>query len=161
MQSEFHLLTQSSGMKGVEFILVSHFVYMLLVGEKAQGFNRKIYTGYTHRLGQRIASHSGLIATKGARLTNKQPIELAYLEFYHSRRAALQRERQLKKQSPFNQKKNKIQLIKSFQEKFRNLIEPINLQLHQHYELVKNIGLSMNALEKELRLIRKEENKRT
>lgn len=132
---------------------------MLLVGEKSQGFNRKIYTGYTHRLGQRIASHSGLIATKGARLTNKQPIELAYLESYHSRRAALQRERQLKKQSPFNQKKNKIQLIKSFQQKFGSFVEPINLQLQQHYKLIKTIGLSMNALEKDLRFIGKEANK--
>lgn len=123
---------------------------MLLVGDKTQGFNRKIYTGYSHRLGQRIASHSGLIATKGARLTNKQSIELVYLEPHPSRKAALQRERQLKKENPFNQKKNKIRLIKDFQEKFGELVQPINSQLKQHYKLVKDLQRSINSLEKDL-----------
>jgi predicted GIY-YIG superfamily endonuclease len=100
---------------------------------------------------QRIAQHSGLSNTKGARLTRKQPIELVYLEKYHSRKEALQRERQFKKQSPYNQKKHKLTLIKEFQMKNGHLLNEINEKLTKHFEFLNTLIEAMNEVEKELK----------
>jgi predicted GIY-YIG superfamily endonuclease len=99
---------------------------------------------------QRIAQHSGLSNTKGARLTRKQPIELVYLEKYHSRKKALQRERQFKKQSPYNQKKHKLTLIKEFQMKYGHFLNEINEKLVKHFEFLNTLIKAMNDAEKEL-----------
>jgi predicted GIY-YIG superfamily endonuclease len=72
-------------------IILPYWVYMLFVGDKSHGMNRKIYTGYTRHLMSRIVQHSGLSNTKGARITRKQPIELVYLEKFPSQKLVMQR----------------------------------------------------------------------
>ncbi|MFX0181897.1 MAG: GIY-YIG nuclease family protein [Candidatus Hodarchaeota archaeon] len=128
---------------------MTYWVYMLLVGDRSHGYNRKIYTGYTQHLMQRIVQHSGLSNIKGARLTRKQPIELVYLEKHQNRQNAIQRERQFKKQSPYNQKKHKLTLIKEFQMKNGHLLNEINEILIKHFEFLDILIKTMNGVEKE------------
>ena len=126
---------------------------MLLVGDYSHGYNRKVYTGYTHRLMQRLIQHSGLSNTKGARMTRKQQIELVYLEKFFSRKKALQREREYKKKSPFNQKKYKIKLIKEFQSNYGSFLERLNKQLAEHHQLMNDLTKTVNYLESNLPII--------
>ena len=129
------------------------WVYMLFVGDKSHGNNRKIYTGYTRHLMSRIAQHSGLTSTKGAKLTRKQPIELVYLEYFTSRKKGLQREWQLKHESPYNQKKEKLKLIDEFCSKNGHILQELNIKLVEHFEFLANLKKTMKSVEK--RLIRK------
>ncbi len=126
------------------------WIYMLLVGDQSHGTNRKIYTGYTHHLMTRIAQHSGLTPTKGARLTRRQSIELVYLEQYKSRKKALQREWQLKHESPFNQKKHKLKLIEDFDSKFGHILLELNKKLVEHFEFLTTIIKTMKSVEKRI-----------
>ncbi len=98
----------------------------------------------------RIAQHSGLAQTKGARLTRKQPIELVYLEQYPSQKKAMQREWQLKHESPFNQKKHKLKLIEEFHLKYGHLIRGLNEKLVEHFEFLATFTKTMKGVEKEL-----------
>lgn len=126
------------------------WIYMLLVGDKSHGTNRKIYTGYTRHLMLRIAQHSGLTPTKGARLTRRQPIELVYLEQYKSRKKALQREWQLKHESPFNQKKHKLKLIEEFHSKYGHILLKLNTKLVEHFEFLTTLIKTMKSVEKRI-----------
>ena len=126
------------------------WVYMLFVGNRSHGNNRKIYTGYTRHLASRIAQHSGLTQTKGARLTRKQPIELVYLEQYPSQKKAMHRERQLKHESPFNQKKYKLKLIEEFHTQYGHLVDGLNEKLVEHFEFLDNFAKTIKIVEKEL-----------
>ncbi|MHA2226158.1 MAG: GIY-YIG nuclease family protein [Candidatus Hodarchaeales archaeon] len=126
------------------------WIYMLFVGDRSRGKNRKIYTGYTHYLMPRIAQHSGLTRTKGARLTRNQPVELVYLEAHSSRKKALQRERQLKHQSPHNQKKSKLKMIEEFHSSYGDIIQELNQKLHEYFEFLEILGKVMNLSQKEL-----------
>ena len=130
--------------------ILPYWVYMLLVGDKSHGSNRKIYTGYTHRLMSRIAQHTGLSSTKGARLTRKQPIELVYLEKFPSQQLAMKREWQLKHENPFNQKKSKLALIEEFQKNYGHILEELNNKLGEHFAFLEEITKSMKNTEKEL-----------
>ena len=123
---------------------------MLLVGDQAHGTKRKIYTGYTSRLMVRIAQHSGLTPTKGARMTRRQPIELVYLEQHTSRKKAMQREWQLKHESPFNQKKYKLKLIEAFQSKYSHFFQELNAKLVEHFEFLEILIKTMKNVEKRL-----------
>jgi predicted GIY-YIG superfamily endonuclease len=123
---------------------------MLLVGDKSHGTNRKIYTGYTHRLMSRITQHSGLSQTKGARLTRRQPIELVYLEKFSSQKFAMQREWQLKHENPHNQKNTKLKLIEEFQTNYGQILQELNDKLREHFEFLESITRIMKSTEKEL-----------
>ena len=123
---------------------------MLLVGEKSHGSNRKIYTGYTHHLMTRVSQHSGLSQTKGARLTRKQRIELVYLEKYSSQKLAMKREWQFKHESPYNQKKSKLVLIKEFQKTYGHILNEFNNKLEKHFEFLEDMIKSMKNTEKVL-----------
>lgn len=128
-------------------ILMPYWVYMLLVGDPSHGDNRKIYTGYTHHLVLRIIQHCGLTSTKGARLTRKQPIQLAFLEYHKSRKKAIRRERQLKRESPYNQKKHKMTLIKEFSSEYGHLLEKINNKLTEHFEFLNSLIKTMREVQ--------------
>ncbi|MFX0150421.1 MAG: GIY-YIG nuclease family protein [Candidatus Hodarchaeota archaeon] len=130
---------------------MTFWVYMLFVGDHSHGYNRKIYTGYTKYLMQRITQHSGLSNTKGARLTRKQPIELVYLEKFQSRKKAIQREKQFKKQNPYNQKKYKLVLIREFQKEYGPILKEINEKLFEYFAFLNILIKSMIATEKELK----------
>ncbi|MHA1970103.1 MAG: GIY-YIG nuclease family protein [Candidatus Hodarchaeales archaeon] len=127
-----------------------YWVYMLLVGDKSHGKNRKIYTGYTHRLMSRIIQHSGLSNTKGARITRRQPIEVVYLEKLPSQKLAMQREWQLKHESPYNQKTTKLRLIDDFNKKFGHLLSELNIKLSEHFEFLDHLIKVMKNTEKEI-----------
>ena len=129
-----------------------YWVYMLFVGQKSRGKNRKIYTGYTQHLGKRITQHSGLNSTKGARLTRKQPIELVYLEKFTSRKQALRREWEFKHKSPFNQKDYKLALIKEFLQSNSEIIKELNDKLMTHFDFLESMIKTINHVEKELKL---------
>lgn len=131
-------------------IIVPFWVYMLFVGEKSHGFNRKIYTGYTHHLMSRITQHSGLSHTKGARITRRQPIELVYLEKFPSQKSAMQRERQLKRESPYNQKTTKLKLIDEFSKNYGHVLSELNIKLSKHFEFLNHLIKVMKNTEKEL-----------
>ena len=126
------------------------WIYMLLVGDRAHGTRRKIYTGYTSRLMLRMAQHSGLTPTKGARMTRRQPIELVYLEQYAARKKATQREWQLKHESPYNQKKYKLKLIEEFQSKYGHVLQELNVKLDEHFEFLEILIKTMKNVEKRL-----------
>ncbi|MFX0084099.1 MAG: GIY-YIG nuclease family protein [Candidatus Hodarchaeota archaeon] len=127
-----------------------YWVYMLLVGDKSHGSNRRIYTGYTHRLMSRITQHSGLSLIKGSRLTRRQPIELVYVEKFSSRKLARQREWQLKHENPYNQKTSKLKLIEEFQTNYGQILEELNDKLWEHFEFLESIARIMKTTEKEL-----------
>ena len=131
-------------------IILPYWVYMLFVGDKSHGMNRKIDTGYTRHLMSRIVQHSGLSNTKGARITRKQPIELVYLEKFPSQKLLMQREWQLKHESPFSQKKSKLQLIDEFKRNFGPILTDLNTKLNEHYELLETIVKVMKKTEKDL-----------
>ncbi|UCE14338.1 MAG: GIY-YIG nuclease family protein [Candidatus Heimdallarchaeota archaeon] len=126
-----------------------YWVYMLFVGDQRHGVNRKIYTGYTQHLMPRIIQHSGLTSTKGAHLTRKQPIELVFLEFYKSRRKAIHRERQLKYESPYNQKKHKLNLIRDFSSEYGPLLAKVNSKLTEHFEFLNSFIKTMEEVQNE------------
>ena len=130
-------------------IFMPYWVYMLLVGPISRGYNRKIYTGYTKHLASRLTQHSGINSIKGARLTRKQPIELVYLEKFSSQKKAIQREWEFKHTSPLNQKKNKLALIKQFQEYQGELLNKINSQMQEYHEFLKDIIEVLTSAEKE------------
>jgi putative endonuclease len=121
-----------------------------MVGPPTRGKNRKIYTGYTQHLSNRITQHSGLNSVKGARLTRKQPIELVYLEQFSSRKQALQREWEFKHKTPYNQKEFKLSLIREFQQSYSDLLNEINEQLSNHYDFLQSIITTFNLFEKEM-----------
>lgn len=123
---------------------------MLLVGEKSRGYNRKIYTGYTHHLINRLTQHIGLNSVKGARLTRKQVIELVYLEKFSSRKQALKREWDFKHTSPLNQKTTKLRLIKEFQDKNGDILEDLNTTFEEHNQFLESMINSMKKIEKEM-----------
>ncbi len=126
------------------------WVYMLLVGDKSRGYNRKIYTGYTNHLINRLTQHTGLNSTKGARITRKQPIELVYLERFASRKLALKREWDFKHTSPLNQKVTKISLIKQFQESNADILSDLNDTFEQHNQFLESMISSLKNIEKEM-----------
>ena len=130
--------------------MMTFWVYMLLVGPVSRGYNRKIYTGYTKHLASRLTQHSGISNVKGARLTRKQPIELVYLERYSSQKKAMKREWEFKHTSPLNQKKNKISLIKQFQEDQKELLNKINTSLKEYHEFLEGIIEILTSTEKDL-----------
>ena len=113
-----------------------YWVYMLFVGNKKHGSNRKIYTGYTKNLSIRLTQHLGVNSVKGARLTRNQPIELAYLESFNSRAKAMQRERQLKHEAPFNQKREKLKLINDFKKTSHEYLICINNMIEEYYSFL-------------------------
>ncbi|MHA1978263.1 MAG: GIY-YIG nuclease family protein [Candidatus Hodarchaeales archaeon] len=127
------------------------WVYMLLVGEKSRGYNRKIYTGYTHHLVNRLTQHVGLNSVKGARITRKQAIELAYLERFSSRKQALKREWDFKHTSPLNQKKNKLSLIREFQKNNADILENLNTTFEEHNHFLESMITSLKKIEKEMK----------
>ncbi|UCG03419.1 MAG: GIY-YIG nuclease family protein [Candidatus Heimdallarchaeota archaeon] len=127
-----------------------YWVYMLFVGDPSHGSNRKIYTGYTNHLMTRLIQHSGLTSTKGARITRKQPIELVYLEKFTSQKKAIQREFQLKHESPFNQKKHKLNLIKEFKVEHGQIFKEINNLLAEHFKFLANTAKTLENCEKKL-----------
>ncbi len=124
------------------------WVYMLLVGSKSSGSNRRIYTGYTKNLGRRILQHSGISTTKGARLTRNQPIEFVYAEKFPNQKKAMQRERQLKHEAPFNKKEYKLRLIRQFKEVNLDKIEGVNMKLTEYFEFQKEFVRDLKGLEK-------------
>ncbi|MHA2106477.1 MAG: GIY-YIG nuclease family protein [Candidatus Hodarchaeales archaeon] len=126
------------------------WVYMLLVGEKSRGFNRKIYTGYTHHLINRLTQHIGVNSTKGARITRKQPIELVYLEKYSSRKLALKREWDFKHTNPLNQKAHKVSLIREFQRTNTDILKEINATFEEHNQFLESMIASLKKIEKEM-----------
>ncbi len=129
---------------------LAFWVYMLLVGEKSRGYNRKIYTGYTHHLINRLTQHLGLNSTKGARLTRKQPIELVYLEIFSSRKQALKREWDFKHTSPLNQKSTKLSMVKEFQRKNTNLLSDLNALFEEHNQFLESMIKNLKTIEKEM-----------
>jgi len=133
-------------------IFMPYWVYMLLVGPISRGYNRKIYTGYTKHLASRLTQHSGINSIKGARLTRKQPIELVYLEKFSSQKKAMQREWEFKHTSPINQKKNKLALIKQFQEHQEFLLSKINNQLQDYHEFLEGVIEVLTTAEKEFKV---------
>ena len=130
-------------------IFMPYWVYMLLVGPSSRGYNRKIYTGYTKHLASRITQHSGINSIKGARLTRKQPIELVYLEKFSSQKKAMRREWEFKHKSPLNQKKNKLALIKQFQEHNEELLNKINTQMKEYHGFLEGVIEVLTSAEKE------------
>ncbi|MHA1513066.1 MAG: GIY-YIG nuclease family protein [Candidatus Hodarchaeales archaeon] len=122
---------------------------MLLVGPSSRGYNRKIYTGYTKHLASRLTQHSGINSIKGARLTRKQPIELVYLEKFSSQKKAMRREWEFKHTSPLNQKKNKLALIKHFQEHNKELLNKINTQMKEYHGFLEGVIEVLTSAEKE------------
>lgn len=131
-------------------IILPFWVYFLLVGDKSHGNNRKIYTGYTHRLMSRITQHSGLSNTKGARITRRQPIELVYLEKFPSQKLAMKREWQLKHESPYNQKTEKLKLIDEFKKNYGHYLSEMNVKLSEHFEFLDHMIKVMKNTEKVL-----------
>ena len=129
---------------------MSYWVYFLFVGDLKNGNNRKIYIGYTNHLMTRLSQHIGLSSTKGAKITKKQPIELARVEMYDKKKEALQREWQLKHKSPMNQKNNKLRLINEFKEKYPSELQKINNYLKDYYEYLNLIGKNLLNEEKKL-----------
>ncbi|MHA2175115.1 MAG: GIY-YIG nuclease family protein [Candidatus Hodarchaeales archaeon] len=127
-----------------------YWVYMLLVGQPSRGYNRKIYTGYTQHLGKRFTQHTGLNSTKGARLTRKQPIELAFVEKFPNRKQAMKREWDFKHKSPQNQKKFKLELIKAFQDTHRSLLDELNQQFFTYRKYLESLIEIIGKIEKEL-----------
>lgn len=127
---------------------MGYWIYLLLVGNRAHGYNRRIYTGYTHHLISRIIQHCGLSNTKGARMTRKQPIELVYLEYFPSRKQAMKREWQLKKESPYNQKKYKLELIAEFQKKYGQFLQGPNEKLIEYFDFLNSLVQTISKLEK-------------
>ncbi|MFX1535901.1 MAG: GIY-YIG nuclease family protein [Promethearchaeota archaeon] len=130
---------------------MAYWVYFLLVGDPKRGLNRKIYTGYTKRLMARLVQHCGLSSTKGAQITRKQQIELVYLEKFASQKKAIQREYQLKHQSPFNQKEHKNMLIKKFELAHGQIFEEINKLLAEQFKFLKNWINALESIEKRLK----------
>jgi predicted GIY-YIG superfamily endonuclease len=98
----------------------------------------------------RIAQHSGLTPTKGARLTRKQPLELVYLEQFKSRKKALQREWQLKHESPYNQKKHKLKLIEDFNSNYGHILLELNEKLVEHFKFLTTLIKTMKSVEKRI-----------
>ncbi|MFW9903655.1 MAG: GIY-YIG nuclease family protein [Candidatus Thorarchaeota archaeon] len=130
------------------------WVYFLLVGDPKRGLNRKIYTGYTKHLMARLIQHCGLTSTKGARITRKQQIELVYLEKFESQKKAMQREYQLKHESPYNQKKYKIMLIKEFEpthEQIFKIFKEINNLFAEQFKFLSNWTKRLEDIEKRIR----------
>ncbi|MFX1507027.1 MAG: GIY-YIG nuclease family protein [Promethearchaeota archaeon] len=127
------------------------WIYFLLVGDPNRGLNRKIYIGYTKHLMARLVQHCGLTSTKGARITRKQQIELVYLEKFKSQKKAIQREYQLKHESPYNQKKHKIMLIKEFESIHGQIFEEINNLLTEQFKFLVNWQKRLENVEKQLR----------
>ncbi len=79
---------------------MSYFVYMLCCGDGS------FYTGYTHDLGKRLKQHQ---CGQGGRYTrSRQPVELIYSEKLKEKKAAILREREIKKM----RKKEKAELFK-------------------------------------------------
>ncbi len=136
----------------IEVNSMPFWVYMLFVGNQSLRNNRKIYVGYTGRLISRIAQHSGLTPTKGARFTRRQPIELVYLERYTSRKKAMQREYQLKHENPFNQKKHKLMLIERFRLRHSQILQELNNKLAEHFEFLAILIKMMKKVEKQLNI---------
>ena len=126
------------------------WVYMLLVGNKSRGYNRKIYTGYTHHLINRLTQHIGVNSTKGAQITRKQPIELVYLEKFSSRKQALKREWDFKHTSPLNQKTHKLALIKEFQSINADILSDLNTTFEEHNIFLESMIVSLKKIEKEM-----------
>ncbi len=131
--------------------LLVFWVYLLFIGNPSQGANRKIYTGYTKHLMARLVQHCGLTSTKGARITRKQPIELVYLENYTSQKRAMQREYQLKHESPFNQKKHKLMLIKESESEYGHMFQEINNLLTEHFKFLSGLVKTLENVEKRLK----------
>ena len=129
--------------------IMPYWVYMLLVGPSSRGYNRKIYTGYTKHLASRLTQHSGINSIKGARLTRKQPIELVFLEKFSSQKKAMRREWEFKHTSPLNQKKNKLALIKQFQEHNGELLNKINSQMKEYHGFLEEVIEVLTSAEKE------------
>ncbi len=76
-----------------------HYVYVIECGDGT------LYTGYTTDVERRVAEHN---AGKGARYTRgRTPVELAHVEDFASRSAALQREHEIK-QLPRAKKKQLV-----------------------------------------------------
>ena len=132
-------------------MIMSYWVYMLLVGPISRGYNRKIYTGYTKHLASRLTQHSGISNIKGARMTRKQPIELVYLEQFSSQKKAMQREWEFKHITPINQKKSKLALIKQFQEHQEELLNKINAQLFEYNQFLEGVIEILTSTEKEFK----------
>ncbi|MHA1236793.1 MAG: hypothetical protein ACTSQ9_03920, partial [Candidatus Hodarchaeales archaeon] len=86
---------------------------------------------------------------KGARLTRKQPIELVYLEKFSSQKKAMRREWEFKHNSPLNQKKNKLALIKQFQEHNEELLNKINTQMKEYHGFLEGVIEVLTSAEKE------------
>ena len=99
----------------------------------------------------RLIQHCGLTSTKGARITRKQQIELVYLENYVSQKKAMQREYQLKHESPFNQKKHKLMLIKEFESERGQMFQGINNQLAEHFKFLSGLVKTLDNVEKKLK----------
>ncbi|MFX0204951.1 MAG: GIY-YIG nuclease family protein [Candidatus Hodarchaeota archaeon] len=127
------------------------WVYFLLVGDPKRGLSRKIYTGYTKHLMARLVQHCGLTSTKGARITLKQQIELVYLEKFESQKKAIQREYQLKHESPYNQKKHKLMLIKEFESIHGQIFEEINNLFAKQFKFQATWTKTLENVEKKLR----------
>jgi putative endonuclease len=132
-------------------VFMVYWLYMLLVGPISRGYNRKIYTGYTKHLASRLTQHSGISNIRGARLTRKQPIELVYLEKFSSQKKAMKREWEFKHKSPLNQKKNKLALIKQFQEHQEELLNKINSQLYEYNQFLEGVIEILTSTEKEFK----------
>lgn len=126
---------------------LSFWIYMLLVGPKTQGYNRRIYTGYTKYLSSRILQHSGISSIKGAKMTRKQPIEFVYAESYPTQKKAMQREKQLKHIHPYNKKDYKLKLIMQFQENNDEFIRSINDKLIEYFKFQKDFIQDLKNLE--------------
>lgn len=99
----------------------------------------------------RLVQHCGLTSTKGARITRKQQIELVYLEKFKSQKKAIQREYQLKHESPYNQKKHKIMLIKEFESIHGQIFEEINNLFTEQFKFLVNWQKRLENVEKQLR----------
>ena len=149
MERSFNLFENLLLETNFMMIFMPYWVYMLLVGPISRGFNRKIYTGYTKHLASRLTQHSGINSIKGARLTRKQPIELVYLENFSSQKKAMQREWEFKHISPLNQKKEKLALIKQFQEHHDELLNKINTQMQEYHQFLEGAIDVLTSVEKE------------
>jgi hypothetical protein len=81
-------------------------------------------------------------------MTRKQPIELVYLEYFPSRKQAMKREWQLKKESPYNQKKYKLELIAEFQKKYGQFLQGPNEKLIEYFDFLNSLVQTISKLEK-------------
>ena len=81
---------------------MSHFVYIL------ECAGNRFYTGYTKDLGRRFQEH---LAGRGGMFTRlNRPVRMVYYETHKTQRAALRREREIKRLS----RVEKEELIHSF-----------------------------------------------